>query len=133
MTFQPSCGGVFCAKQGGVHDNENRVYDAHMRTYLDDEHQREQREQLQQAKAAQDAQDFASMAASPEGRRWLRRLLEECRIYQSTFTGDALSSAFQEGRRSTGLWVLEQFNHSPELYRQLLEEQQHERTRPHDD
>ena len=71
-------------------------------------------------------QDFNAVVDTPEGRRFINNLLAECSVYQSTFTGDALSSAHREGKRSVGLWVLEQFNACPDLYIKFLTEKTHD-------
>lgn len=72
----------------------------------------------------QASRDFTMIAGTQEGRRFIKRLLSECSVYQSTFTGDALSSAHREGKRSVGLWALEQFNYCPEFYIKFLTEKQ---------
>lgn len=85
---------------------------------------REQRDAQRRNQAIADANDFKTVASSPAGRRFLRSLLGECGIYHTTFTGDALTSAFTEGKRAIGLRLIERFNDCPELYIQLLTEQQ---------
>jgi len=94
---------------------------------------RAQREQLRKIQAAAEAQDFQAIAILPEGRRLLRRLMSECGVYQTSFTGEALSAAHKEGKRVIGLWVLEQFNSCPDLYIQLLTEQTDDRRNSIDD
>jgi hypothetical protein len=83
---------------------------------------REQREAQRLNQAIADTNDFKTVASSPAGRRFLRSLLTECGIYHSTFTGDALTSAYAEGKRAIGLSVIDRFNDCPELYIQLLTE-----------
>src|SRR5258707_13595244 len=58
------------------------------------------------AKAAQDDAAVQSIMASPGGRAWMLDQLEFCTVFHTTFTGDALSSAFKEGRRTVGLRLL---------------------------
>lgn len=94
---------------------------------------RAQREQLRKIQSAAEAQDFQAIANLPEGRRLLRRLMSECGVYQTSFTGEALSAAHKEGKRVIGLWVLEQFNSCPDLYIQLLTEQTDDRRNSIDD
>ena len=94
---------------------------------------RAQREQLRKIQAASEAQDFQAIANLPEGRRLLRRLMSECGVYQTSFTGEALSAAHKEGKRVIGLWVLEQFNSCPDLYIQLLTELTDDRRNSIDD
>ena len=85
-----------------------------------------QNELKRQVDEQQAEQDFVALANTPEGRRFVKRLLAECSVYQSTFTGDALSSAHREGKRAVGLWALEQFTPCPDLYIQFLTEKTHD-------
>lgn len=41
-----------------------------------------------------------------EGREWMWNILSEAHIFRSTFNGDALQSAFNEGQRAVGLAIL---------------------------
>lgn len=67
--------------------------------------------------------DFKTLANTAEGRRFLRRLLAECGVYQLAFTAASPdTTAFKEGRRSIGLWLLSLFEGIPETYIQLLTE-----------
>lgn len=69
------------------------------------------------ASAAREArlerEDFMNLVKHPVGNRFLSRLLAECGVYRSTFTGEALTSAHQEGRRSVGLWLMAQLESCP--------------------
>lgn len=40
---------------------------------------------------------------TPSGRAWMHRRLAVCQVHSTTFTGDALTSAFKEGQRNIGL------------------------------
>jgi hypothetical protein len=42
----------------------------------------------------------------PPGRAWMLALLGSCGLFQTTFTGDAQKTAFNEGRRSVGLELM---------------------------
>lgn len=90
-------------------------------------------QQLRKIQAVVEAQDFTAIAMLPEGRRLLRRMMGECGVFQTSFTGEGLTSAHKEGKRVIGLWVLEQFNHCPDLYIQLLTEQTNDRRNSIDD
>lgn len=74
---------------------------------LDDEEKAElqrQREELERIQAEADAKAVLSSAS---GRRFVWRLLEgHCRLHSSSFTGESLSSAHAEGRRSVGVEVM---------------------------
>jgi hypothetical protein len=43
------------------------------------------------------------LMSDKRGRRFMWRLLTRAGIYQTSFTGDALSSAFKEGKKQEGL------------------------------
>ena len=98
-----------------------------------DEDLRAAREQLRKIQMAVESQDFNAIATLPEGRRLLRRLMGECGVFQTSFTGEGLTAAHKEGKRVIGLWVLEQFNNCPDLYIQLLTEQTNDRRNSIDD
>ncbi|MDD4915724.1 MAG: hypothetical protein PHW13_11890 [Methylococcales bacterium] len=65
-------------------------------------------------------EDFRMLAELPAGRRFIRRLLGECGVHQSSYAGDALGMAFREGRRSVGLWLQGLFADCPDAYICLL-------------
>jgi hypothetical protein len=50
--------------------------------------------------------DWLWLTGNPSGRRILRSTLEEAGVFRTSFTGDALSSAFNEGQRNAGLKLL---------------------------
>ena len=57
------------------------------------------------------------------GRRIVRRLLDQAGVYQLSYTGEALSTAFNEGRRNHGLRLMDLVTtHCPEQYVLLLRE-----------
>jgi hypothetical protein len=65
-----------------------------------------------QAKAARsqearwEAEDLAALMATKRGRRTMWRLLSHAGVYRQSFTGEALSTAFNEGQRSVGLRLM---------------------------
>lgn len=67
-------------------------------------------------------EDFKAVASTVAGRRFIRRVISECGVYQSSFNSDSAVSAFKEGRRSIGLWMLTLFDEIPDTYLQLLTE-----------
>lgn len=73
-------------------------------------------EQAEERKAAefrlmlrdQELRDAAAYVVADErGRHFLWELLTYCGVYRTTFRSDAGLMAFEEGRRSTGLFVLD--------------------------
>ena len=67
---------------------------------------------------------IAQLMSTTPGRQWLWDKLSECQCFHTTFvTGDALASAFQEGRRSMGLSLLADIMaHCPDQYIQAMRE-----------
>lgn len=65
-------------------------------------------EAKKQAQYARDAQldDIRAVLALPEGRRLVWRLLEHCKVFESTFTSNGSQFAFNEGARNVGLFML---------------------------
>jgi hypothetical protein len=89
-----------------------------------------QQEQLKEQREAQRLQsellaaaDFKTLLCSAEGRRFLRRVLAECGVHQSSFDTDIMRMSFKEGKRSIGLWLQSLFADCPDQYIQLLTEQ----------
>ena len=63
------------------------------------------------------------LMSDAKGRRFIWRRLTEAGIYQVTFTGDALTSAFNEGRRNSGLALMNLIlKHCPERLSQMQKE-----------
>lgn len=68
---------------------------------LEQQHQRAETERLQ---AEGDAK---AVLSSGSGRRFVWRVLEDfCRLHAGSFTGESLSSAHAEGRRSVGVELM---------------------------
>ena len=81
-------------------------------------------EKAARAKEAQDNSVIVSLMAGEAGREWMRDLLGVCAIFRTTFTGDALKSAFNEGQRNIGLMLLAGIMRAcPDAYVQMMKEQ----------
>ena len=52
------------------------------------------------------AEVVANLMSTTQGREWLWDILSNCQIFSSTFTGDPLTTAFNEGKRAMGLSLL---------------------------
>lgn len=72
----------------------------------------------------QEIEDFKWVAAHPQGRRFLWRFLGMAGIYrQSMVTGSSDVTSFNEGRRSLGLALMDEFHaHSLEAYLRMVKE-----------
>lgn len=57
------------------------------------------------------------------GRLWLWRQMEAANVFSQTFTGEALPTAFNEGRRAAGLGQLADLMlHCPDVFLQMMKE-----------
>jgi hypothetical protein len=67
---------------------------------------------------------FRRIADTKDGRDFIRGLLEHCTVdhLSMTFPPDVGTIAFNEGRRSVGLFIKQLFGECPELYIKLLQE-----------
>ena len=69
-----------------------------------DPDQVEERKTRRKAKADPDQMDLAWVASDERGRRVLRRILETCGLMAASYVpGDALGTAFNEGKRNIGM------------------------------
>lgn len=68
-----------------------------------------------------DADDVRWLMANEQGRRFARRLLEEAKLFRSTYAGDLNNMLVAEGARGIGLFVLREVGtHSPEHLASLM-------------
>lgn len=71
--------------------------------------------------------------ADPAGRRWLRELLANCHVWQTSFATNALRMAAAEGERSVGIFVLAEMEQANfDMFLQMLKEKASERPRKPD-
>jgi len=55
--------------------------------------------------------DLRELMSLPSGQRFMRRFLEEAGVYRISFaSGDPHATAFNEGRRNLGLWLISQLS-----------------------
>ena len=73
--------------------------------YDDDESAPKQQEEARLLLESQDA-DLREILDRGAGRRVLWRLLEHAGVFRSAFSADPYATAFNEGRRSSGLFLL---------------------------
>jgi hypothetical protein len=88
------------------------------------------------AKAARQAdrnqeEIFRGIMSVPPGRAWLLKLLKDCGVFHTTFTGEALSTSFNEGKRSVGVELMSAVLMAcPEQFFLAMREQDERTTNP---
>ncbi len=72
----------------------------------------------------QKAEDLRNLLATYNGRTVLWGMLEQCNVYRLSFSGEsAYNTAFFEGQRSIGLWLLAEIHQvAPNAYLQMQQE-----------
>ncbi len=81
------------------------------------------REGRQKIREAQKRAALARLMSDAEGRMWMWDLLSLCGVYHSSFSREALSMAFSEGRRDIGLHLVAQIHKlAPEQYVRMTQE-----------
>lgn len=64
---------------------------------------------------------FRSVFASPDGKRVLFWILEQCAIYQDAWSGENNATNYQLGRQASGRRLIEKLDEiDPRIYPQLL-------------
>jgi hypothetical protein len=77
--------------------------------------------------------DIRHIVATPEGRRLYWKQMEDCGIFQTSFTGEVNSTMFNEGRRSVGLKMLfDLMDAKPSAFEQMKRENDSELKREQD-
>lgn len=90
----------------------------------------EEQRRLELYRAQREA-DLHAVMSTPRGRRVVWQLLDgKCHLFAASFTGDALTSAFNEGRRIVGLELMVELQRVvPRFYTQMLTEALEEQER----
>lgn len=85
---------------------------------------REDRELREREERSQEQVDIGLLMDEPHGRRIAYRLLDTAGCFRmSHTTGDPYETAFKEGCRNVGNWLLAQLmKETPEQYAQMLKE-----------
>lgn len=80
-------------------------------------------EAVQRHQRSQELEDLKWVMSDARGRRFVWRLLSQARVFHASFTGEALSSAFNEGARSAGLKQLADIHEAcPQQYLVMTKE-----------
>ncbi len=75
----------------------------------------------------QELNDVYNILAIPSGRRWVWRVLSDCGVFKSSFTGNS-TTFFNEGRRDIGLRILaDVMEANPDAYVQMAKGAQGEK------
>ena len=86
----------------------------------------ERHEEMRRALRRREA-DFSRLMAEEWGRRIVRLLLAEAGVWRGSFSPDAFQTAFNEGRRAQGLFLLDAVKHCDEFLL-LMEREEDERS-----
>lgn len=82
--------------------------------------QQEKAARLEESQRREIIKGIMSLAA---GRQWMLERLESCHVFASSYTGNALATAFAEGERNVGLQLLDDVMRSvPDLYVTMMQE-----------
>lgn len=95
--------------------------------YSLDEKEIEKRKQLALDKRRRtrdrELEDIKKVLSTPEGRRFIWRLMGESGVFRSSFTGPAERTYFNEGQRDIGLLILKEVNNAkPSAFAQMQNE-----------
>jgi hypothetical protein len=90
---------------------------------LAERQQQREAEERKRLRALLEAADFKAVIGTPQGRRFVKRVLGECGVHRTTFNESAALAAYLEGKRSVGLWLQSLFAEYPGFYIQLLQEE----------
>ncbi len=76
----------------------------------------------EESKRNQELNDVEFVLSTPQGRRFLWRLLGVCHVFKTSFTGNS-TTFFNEGKRDIGLRLLADINEaSPDSYLKMMQE-----------
>ena len=76
-----------------------------------------------QLSAQTEIDDLCWLMSDKRGRRFVWRQLAEAGVYRQSFTGEPLTTSFNEGQRSTGLRLMAAIHqHCPERFSEMQKE-----------
>lgn len=68
--------------------------------------------------------DLTTIMATPSGRRFMWNLVEACGVLDASFAGDERMTAYNEGRRSVGIELVQRLQAvTPDAYLKMVVEQ----------
>lgn len=87
-----------------------------------------ERELERERKYYAELDDFKTVVSTPQGRRFVNRLLEQSGAFRLSFNPDnQMLTSYNEGKRSMGIYVLQLFDHCYSFYQQMITERNYER------
>lgn len=88
----------------------------------EDDSGKQQRDNSAKARRLRELDDLKVVMQQPEGRRFMWRLLEQCGVYRTSFTGNS-ETFFREGQRNVGLWALTEMQEAaPDQFLMTMQE-----------
>lgn len=92
-------------------------------TELDDSQERAEGEIQRRDTEQRSAEDIRLVMSTEQGRRVIWSLLEQGRVFATTFTADPYVSAFNEGQRNLALALFQRvMQHCPQQYLAMADE-----------
>lgn len=70
------------------------------------EEEKKKQEALENRRRERDRSDLCKVLKSPEGRRLLWAIMEDSRVFRTTYSGNPYDTAFREGKRAIGVAML---------------------------
>lgn len=77
-----------------------------------------------QLRREKENEELRKLLSYPIMRAFIWRLLEQCGVYHTSFTGDSLTTAFNEGKRQVGLWMLTEMDEADKNSYSLMQSEQ---------
>lgn len=95
---------------------------------LTDTKKEEKREDKAGRKRRRELSDIRTVLKTPEGRRVIRKIMEEkCGLTTTSYTGETNSTMFNEGSRAVGTWLFKEIMKAdPNAYNQINQEYESE-------
>lgn len=103
--------------EGNVHPNPSAPYDANDPEAV----KRKEIEALRREKESREV--LLTLLQTRPGRSWMFSLLQDCHVYQTSFSAEPMTMAFREGERNVGLRLISMIHSvSPEALTMMMSE-----------
>lgn len=77
----------------------------------------------QEKRRSREIDDLQKVLRSPEGRRFVWRVLSEAGVFKASFSLNSMQTSFNEGKRDVGIWLMSDVDRAePNAYAQMQRE-----------